>query len=407
MLYSNTLLASSSSSSSSTWATSDEGLSPDTSPILNRFEALPKEILVEIATILDPIDRACLAFTCKHACSVLGRALKLNYWHDRWYFLYRLETQGTCPGEILCRSCHKFHLPRKHRGYSSTDASRACVNSNAKRAQCDSPHLPRQVYFDILAAMARSFLRNRPSMYNIDLLSSKCLLADGAAQIRSRTYARYRKRSFLLKTETILYAGPRATAGAFPNVTRIGYLAAQCPDIYNICQHASWAELWPFIFQRYHPGITIRNQWCSNGPKNMLPWINHIFDEDIHECLWTHERTCWTHCDASVRLDPRLRGIWGCGMCSTDYKVSTAYISHEGARDTKIVILTTWKNLGTGWDNQESTWREHMDGGSYDGGLDGLLGRSTPLYSAARDFEGMEDKSSFAYEPTIPTGLFN
>lgn len=66
-------------------------LSKPTPSVGRVLEIIPNEILIDIATLLCPMDRACLAFTSRHTHRVIGKALNLRPSRDRYDFLHRLE----------------------------------------------------------------------------------------------------------------------------------------------------------------------------------------------------------------------------------------------------------------------------------------------------------------------------
>lgn len=125
--------------------------------------------------------------------------------------------------EMLCQSCSKFHLPRGNRIWNFDEARRACIlHGNEEMLKyVQSPHLPRQVYFDVVAAIARSY-RFNSMIYNPCLFASSHHCSDGDADIKIEMSARLRGGHLVLKIETVLYAGIKTNA--MHNVEKLNQL---------------------------------------------------------------------------------------------------------------------------------------------------------------------------------------
>ncbi|KAF4953774.1 hypothetical protein FGADI_5767 [Fusarium gaditjirri] len=125
---------------------------------MKTLRSLPTELLIQIATLLAPIDRASLAFTSSWLHGIFGNATKLNQ-YDRWQLLIRFEGDNIWPSEILCEICQKFHVPRKSRQrFTEKEGRRTCIRNGALYLQqySISPYLSREIHFDVMAAISRS-----------------------------------------------------------------------------------------------------------------------------------------------------------------------------------------------------------------------------------------------------------
>lgn len=356
------------------------------------LQALPREVLIKIATYLNVINQACLAFTCRCTHQALGRALGLNPGHERYMFLRRLERDGMWPSEILCETCSKFHLPRRNRTWNEYEGPRRCIQYGNGRAleYLESPYLPRQVHFDIVAAITRSY-RFDSGLYDINYLFSTDQYTAGRAKITSNVSARLYKGSLVLKTELVLSAGKMAFASE--NVDKLEKMLQKSTKLENVCQHVKWAEVLLFIFRPQLPTVQKSGQSCMGKHPSQECKIS---GQDLHTCLWTHSQRCWSRCGAYSRLGSDLQKLWSCNLCSTDYKISL--LRKQGkSSETNSLVFTSWKNLSRCTSVYNEDWAAHM---KLD--LPDYQKRGTELYNVARSFENpAKGLFDFEYYPSV------
>ncbi|KAK7431799.1 hypothetical protein QQZ08_001740 [Neonectria magnoliae] len=321
------------------------------------IQDIPAETLVEIATILSPVDRASFALACQHTHGIIGRALRLDH-ETQYQLLNRLEGDGVLLTDILCSICRTFHPPRRNRAWTAQEGLRDCVKGGAREVlqRSDSPFLPEEVYFDLVAAILRCH-RLKSKQYDVNLLGSRRLYGRGNAKARAVVSAKVFDRHLFLKTEIFLFAGTNR-ASALKNISRLESLLHRHHQLGNICGHTRWANIWTWMFPPHR-----RRDRSPNPATPSVVQTADLPERDLRTCLWTHERTCWTRCDASSRLETNMTGIWSCRHCATDYKISTLHLENarpETAR-TKILVLTSWKDLGNGGSVYDAQWQNHLE----------------------------------------------
>ncbi|KAK7402642.1 hypothetical protein QQX98_011622 [Neonectria punicea] len=321
------------------------------------IQNIPAETLVEIATILSPVDRASFALAYRHTHGIIGRALRLDG-ANQYQLLSRLEGDGVLLTDILCSICRKFHPPRRNRAWTAQEGLRDCVKGGAREVlqNSDSPFLPEEVYFDLVAAILRCH-RFNSKQYDVNLLGSRRLYGRGNAKIGAVVSAKVFDRHLLLKTEMFLFAGTNR-ASALENISQLESLLHGHRHLGNICRHNRWANIWTWMFPP-HP----RRVQSTNPATSSVVQTADLPEQDLQTCLWTHERTCWTRCDASSRLETNMTGIWSCMGCLTDYKISTLHVenAHPKAERTKILVFTSWKDLGSGESVYDPQWNGHLE----------------------------------------------
>ncbi|RTE80169.1 hypothetical protein BHE90_005373 [Fusarium euwallaceae] len=329
------------------------------------LQALPRNMLVKIATYLSSVNRACLALTCRHTHQVLGRALRLAA-YERYKFLRRLERDGMWPSKILCGACSKFHLPRLDRNWDEHEGPRRCIQyGNGYPLQyLESPYLPRQVHYDIVAAITRSH-RFNSRLYDINFLSSKDQYTAGRVKITSNVSARHYKGAIVLKTELVLSAGKLAYA--WENMEKLEKMLQKSTKLENVCQHVKWTEVLPFLFRLQLPTVRKSGQSCLG---NHTGKECKVSNKDLHECLWTHSQRY--------------------------YKISL--VRQKGkSSEMNSVVLTSWKNLGQCTNVFDDNWTSHMKTCRSD-----LQHRATELYDVARSYENpAKGLFDFEYYPSL------
>ncbi|KAM0425762.1 hypothetical protein ACHAPT_009012 [Fusarium lateritium] len=343
----------------------------------NPFNVLPNELVVKIGTLLDPIDRACLAYTNRWAHNCMSRALRLAFPEAKAQFLARLDRDGFLPFDILCTKCNKFHPPRKTREWNAVEGRRKCIRDPNLD---DSPYLPQNVFFDIVSAVSRSF-RLKSGYYVVNCLADQQEYTTEGAKIKSKSWARIREGQVILKTENVLYLdrGP----DLLHNVEKLHEMLMENWQLAMVCKHHSWDKIWPWILNPEIPDAEGYNYVLSRDPeKEALP-LEH---RDFTNCIWTHGMTCWTRCGATQWIRWHQDELWGCTSCSTDYKISVLR-RPSGYSRTNAIVFTSWKNLGRGIDWSDKQWMEQIGSG------DDRDSRSTWGNSSAVLFEDDKDLS--------------
>ncbi|EGU78053.1 hypothetical protein FOPG_09248 [Fusarium oxysporum f. sp. conglutinans race 2 54008] len=343
---------------------------PNSSP-LKTLQSLPTELLIQIATLLAPIDRASLAFTSSWLHGLFGNATKLNGF-DRWKLLKRLEQSNMWPSEILCEICQKFHEPRKsRRTFTQKEGQRACIRNGASHLQrlSISPYLSREIHFDVMAAISRShhftpkaLLPGEPSVQFV----APYVNDEDELVIRLQQTVHFSHQGHvLIKSQRILFPGRDAGREANKIIQGTGTLhrvLQETSELGTICGHARWADIYPFITRPDEQFGWHQGQWSfrhSSLQEFDLP------GEELQECLWTHKGDCWVNCQARARLDSALEGrIWSCGGCSTDYAVN---IIRSESSCANYIVMTSWKDVGTCIRRDDPLWKEHMSYGVHAG----------------------------------------
>ncbi|KAJ3528440.1 hypothetical protein NM208_g10196 [Fusarium decemcellulare] len=342
---------------------------------------LPRELLIEIATQLCPLDRASLACVSRHTHMIAGRALRVD-WKLRFKLLERLESDGVWLSEILCSLCYRFHQPRDL-VWTEAEGHRECVlyGDPTIARKTTSPYLPTQVYFDIVSAISRCS-RFGSKLYDVDRLASSHHYKRDGAKINRIVSARVHQEHVIIKTETVLFSGQnRATA--LENVHNIERLIHDNAGLAPICGHGLWIDLLRFAFPNIVDSL-------------VSPHFPPLYRSEVQECLWTHERTCWTRCDVSSRLENWLRTMFSCAHCATNFNASVVYLQDT---QTKLLILTSWKDLGRCQDVTDIFWEGHLEHrpNRHEQSFWPTVGRSI-----WHRFEGIaEDEGDCVYSPRV------
>ncbi|KAF4451720.1 hypothetical protein F53441_5399 [Fusarium austroafricanum] len=326
------------------------------------LQGLPKELIIHIAGLLNPVDRASLAFTHRWTYSITKNALSLSP-TDRHAFLNRLEADGIWLHMILCKSCKIFHRPQLDRFYKKEEGDRLCIQHGSAnlRSLSFSPYLPPNVHFDLLAAISRShkFRPNSP-VYRPELLTCVQIHTNGQGEllIRKESGLHFSRGGHaILKSQMILFPGRHKDHDPTKSLADTLNLAETLEStslLGNICGHAYWPDLCLFMFHGYTPLERNHGQWSS--PNNLS-----LFSESpkaLQECIWTHKGDCWLRCKARAQIESGLEGrMWSCGKCSTNYTINTIRLDGHCAN---FVVMTSWKDLGTCMDRSDWRWRQHL-----------------------------------------------
>ncbi|KPM39630.1 hypothetical protein AK830_g6910 [Neonectria ditissima] len=349
---------------------------PSNDKVQTSLRDMPPETLIEIATVLNPVDRASFALACRQNHQVMGRALRLDA-TARLQLLCRLERGGLWLKDILCSSCCRFHPPRQDRQWTTKEGDRECVkNGTSSRLKSShSPFLPAEVHFDVVAAIMRC-QRFGATHYGVDLLASRRLYSCGEAKIGVVVSARTLRGRLFLKKEMFLFAG-KTRATALHKAPELMRLLLQQRQLDDICEHSRWAcSVCSWIFgpdsiqapARRPTRTQAASLFPDQDPPTRPPTQTQSqqgFDipgQTLQECLWTHEPTCWTRCDASPRLQANLARTVSCNYCPTDFKVSTLHLENTRPETTwtKVLVFTSWKDLGSGGSVDDQEWQSHL-----------------------------------------------
>ncbi|QGI71330.1 hypothetical protein CEK26_003667 [Fusarium fujikuroi] len=324
------------------------------------LKTLPTELVVKIATALHPVDRASLAFTSSWLHRIIGNALKLNRF-DRSEFLRRLELDGMWLSAIFCEICQKFHEPRKSRDFTPREARRACVKyGDPKLEEKSFCHYLQDIHFDIMAALSRSSRFRHKATAESDFTAQTTYYPDDPENPRVRveqTIYYSGEDHILIKSQRTLFTGEstgRDLLGILNRARTLSRIIHDAPELWAVCPHASWTELYPFLFRPDDEFKWRRGQWSfrKRSIQDFLP------GRALQQCLWTHKDDCWTNCEARSRLDSCLNGrIWSCGGCSTDYAIN---IIRSERSYNNYIVMTSWKDFGKCMDREDPVWKEHM-----------------------------------------------
>ncbi|KAF5978843.1 hypothetical protein FCOIX_5646 [Fusarium coicis] len=284
------------------------------------LKTLPTELVVKIATPLHPIDRASLAFTSSWLHRIIGNALKLNQF-DRADFLRRLELDGMWLSEIFCETCQKFHEPRKSRDFTPREARRACVKYGDPKLEekSFSPYLE-DINFDIAAALSRLSRFRHKFNAESDLAAQLAHLEDIVVctthydypenpHVRVKQSIYYSEEDhILIKSQRTLFTGQstsRDLLGILNRADTLRGIIYDAPELSAVCAHATWSNLYPFLFHpddefKWRPG-----QWSFR--KRSIQDFD-LPGRALQQCMWTHKDDCWINCEARSRLDSCLNG---------------------------------------------------------------------------------------------------
>ncbi|KJZ73791.1 hypothetical protein HIM_06909 [Hirsutella minnesotensis 3608] len=307
------------------------------------LEQLPVELILEITDYLGPVDRTALALTCHAGLDKLGSdSLRLNA-NKRRELLMRLERDGFRKPDILCPVCGIFHSARLslHTGWRLDDglAQRPCCYDSEARylypsSRVVTPYLPRQFHFNTVAAVLRSH-RHGWKDYPISVLSSnseaKLDLIHGGVKMRTSVNAMIVDGRLLAKVEHIILpcsglVGLRVAASR----TSV-YLKHNFPRD-NCCNHWAWTDIFDRVFApvpRLGPERRVHRFWDPRP----------LSELDLRGSLYNF-------CD-----------VRGCGYCFTDYALGVQDLSDGAGR---VLILTTWKDLGAGLSVDDAHWKSHL-----------------------------------------------
>lgn len=326
------------------------------------LQNLPTELILDIGDYLSHGDKVCLALTSQWGRWIFGVIPHSNT-VSKIELLSQLEERAMWTSEILCRVCKKFHEPQRGLELTSHERTRACNNPDLCWFQrwSFSEYLPCHFHFELLAAVGRSHrLRLEPPVYPPSLLNSveHFLRDDGQLGCVVEHSVHFSSEgNVILKTEKIVRPGfylpltmekTRALKEAFDEQPYIG----------DICSHAQWSEIYPFIFDKELGYLCWNDEQWSFGPRkrhSLRPM------SALRKCLWTHKEDCTSYCKAQKRLWYSLEGrMFSCGACATDSTMNTIRMKTL-PDEANFLVLTSWKDLGQCKDKLETQWQQHLE----------------------------------------------
>jgi hypothetical protein len=200
------------------------------------------------------------------------------------------------------------------------------------------------------------------------------------------------KGNVILKTEKILRPGFYTPLTMEKTRALKEALDAE-PSIGEICSHAQWSEIFPFIFDTdldYQCWNDKQWSWTPRNRHSLAPM------NALRRCLWTHKGDCTSYCKAQKRLYHSLEGrIWSCGACATDSAVNTMRMNSL-PDEANFLVFTSWKGLGQCKDRLDEEWQNHMDRYyAQDGGTRVVLGE----VAVEVDVVVKLDKPDWGYKP--------
>jgi hypothetical protein len=326
------------------------------------LQTLPIELILDIRDCLSHADKVCLALTSQWGHWIFGGIPRDNT-VSKMELLSQLDERVMWTSEILCRICKRFHEPQKGLERTSHEQTRLCTNTERfwLERSPSSEHLPWHIHFDLLASVARSHrLHLEPPVYPpslVNLVESSFRDDGSLGCVVKHTVHFSSKGSVILKTEKIVRPGFSAPLTMEKTRALKEALDAE-PFIGDICSHAQWSEVFPFIFDKdlgYQCWNDKQWSWRPRRRHNLAP-INAL-----RKCLWTHKGDCISHCKAQKRLYHSLEGrVWSCGACATDSAINTIRMNSL-PDEANFLVFTSWKDLGQCKDRVDEKWQSHMD----------------------------------------------
>ncbi|KAG4268200.1 hypothetical protein FPRO04_12592 [Fusarium proliferatum] len=222
-------------------------------------------------------------------------ALKLNRF-DRSKFLRRLELDGMWLSEIFCEICQKFHEPRKSRDFTPREARRACVKYGDPKLEekSFSPYL-QDIHFDIIAALSRSRRFRHKATAESDFAAQWYHLEDMVEwttyypddpenpRVRVEQTIYYSGEDhILIKSQGTLFTGEstgRDLLGILNRARTLSRIIHDAPELWAVCPHASWTELYPFLFRPDDEFKWRRGQWSFQHRRSSFGNIAEQIEE--------------------------------------------------------------------------------------------------------------------------------
>jgi hypothetical protein len=341
---------------------------------VSSLETIPVEIFQCIAADLSAIDRASLAIVSRSLLAKLGKATLQLQRQSRLELLVRLERDGVCISYILCPECKVFHRPHQAlwhvalRTYRKKPRGmRPCAIAgfaeDEARCRTRSVFLPPEIHFNMVAAVMRSH-RHKSGRYNTQSLSSTRHYSKvGYPKINCDTKCAIVDGRLIVKTETrfLPCKGMDGVLDAAANVWE--YLDMW--GLQNCCPHWNW------------------DRWLGK-------------ETYIAGRIWT----CGIWClkNGSCVVD-RIFGVGGCRCCYTDFSFGVADLPDNQGR---VLVLTSWKDVGKGEDIEDRKWKSHSFESSFQGAI--LRRQTGDIFFAFEQPPGLSGDCK-VYTPTSDMGI--
>lgn len=305
------------------------------------LQALPTEMLVAIASFLHPESRAALALACRRTLSALGHQSLHLQGDPRFRLLQLVERDGIFPSDILCPWCRVFHDPLlsfgryiRFRGGAKPD--RPCVTSPAEGSMVfhlfSSPFAGDAIHANTVAAVMRSH-RHGSSAHGPNLLSATHRWpVPGVPVPMSRASCVIARGHCIFKTELFLLT-PKSPSGSLNGLGQLHALLYRR----RACRHVTWTCAFPSLSSSPGTRTAPAGQWCQR--KHARPCDRGLATADpkCEEPYCSggpaHCHECYTDCAFHVRELPRDQG--------------------------RVLVLTTWKDLGAGESADDPRWMSH------------------------------------------------
>ena len=380
-----------------------------------RLQALPLELIDDIASGLDLPSATSLALTCRRLHHLLAHPhifrLRELQRPDRTDedvldFLRRLDRDS--PDHTLCHGCIKLHDPLRSLLRPTAEKARlyACLTF------CMPTLFNSRLSYNVLEAI----MRRRRRGQDFDDLLRQTLVTTTAYRDGVLLQTSHRAvvgDSFLFRTQHVL-----AVAGTSPRDLFHLWAATMGQSWQRrICGHVTMREMlfnfWgeftnkacltdhsrelaiqhqpeclryaPGACQEVHPTTPIHRAQCySDAP---IPEASPSTGPSLR-CAMSHSQPCGD-CDLLVKFG----AVRECEHCYTEYSIAPIHLPSFGL----AFVLTSWKDLGDGTGLEEPRWKSHRITASY-GCRREDLGREGSIFHR---FEGGDDSRRRAYAPHI------
>jgi len=186
----------------------------------------------------------------------------------------------------------------------------------------------------------------------------------GNHQIRHRHEAKISPsgKTLLLKTETLVHLGKRQTSmSILESIAELTQWMSSNPRLHdNVCEHFAWTRC-----------MANKHIFITEGTRAIRP---SAYIEQWTSCPNENakDRKKTGEDEKKARIGP----VRICDQCYTDYAYTFLPIPRAGAGTTDedaegegegvMLLLTTWKDLGTGLSVRDDRWQSHLPRGPVD-----------------------------------------
>ncbi|KAM0807857.1 hypothetical protein AB5N19_08198 [Seiridium cardinale] len=321
----------------------------------SKIERLPTETLLQIQNNLQAADRLCLAMSSRMMLLKLGLTKREDLSSkQKKLFARRLEQDMVViPRLVACTWCLKLHRPF------------LSIQSESVRRSQEKPQLPcttarphsytsfhKRLHFNLVSYIMG---RHRNGLDSGELLrqvqhtrTTQCIIWKNEFYLQKTEKSRIIDGLFFTKAQTVVFPA----CGSWDNCKLIDsliHLLKITED--KICPHRGWKN---DIRRNLIP------RWDEDGKKkgNFARQAGGTFGYPQIgaelRCLLVHGRTCDYHCQGGS-IEKREIGCPGsCSLCYTDFSLNVINIPGPSAR---LLVLTTWKNLGICEKRCEEQWQ--------------------------------------------------